>query len=45
MQVPSFNKLSEDDKFCKVLLYYPLQPGAVIDVERLGKQILELISN
>ena len=36
LQIPQFHTLSNDYKYSRILLYYPLRPGREIDVNRLG---------
>ena len=40
MHIPHFQMLSKEFKFCRILLYFPLAPGQVIDTDRLGLFIL-----
>ena len=37
LQVPEFGPLTKEEKYKKVLLFYPLRKGEVIDSDRLGK--------
>ena len=36
LQIPEFNPLSKEEKFARVLLYFPLKPGQDIDTDSLG---------
>lgn len=37
LQIPQFNTLSKEEKFCRTLLFYPLRPGQSIDTDRIGE--------
>ena len=37
LQIPNFNTLSDEEKYGRILLYYPIRPGQHIDVDRLGR--------
>ena len=36
LQIPNFHTLSKEEKYGRILLYYPIRSGQTIDVERLG---------
>ena len=35
LQIPEFNRLSKEEKYARVLLYYPLAPGQLVDSDRI----------
>lgn len=37
LHIPNFNPLSREEKYSRVLLFFPIQPGVTIDVERIGE--------
>ena len=39
LQIPHFHSLSKEHKYARTLLYFPLAPGQVIDIERIGLYI------
>ena len=43
LQIPDFTNLSQEEKFCKIMLYFPIKPGQKIDTERLGTHLLSII--
>ena len=36
LQIPHFTTLSDEEKYGRILLYFPIRPGQNIDMERLG---------
>ena len=45
LQIPEFTPLSKEDKFSKILLYFPLRRGQVIDSDRLGNHFIMVLHN
>ena len=39
MTIPHFNPLSDDSKYSRIMLFYPLQPNSVVNSERLGNVV------
>ena len=37
LQTPNFTTLSDEYKYMKVILFYPLKPKAVVEIDRIGK--------
>ena len=44
MVLPHFQTLSKEDKFSRILLYYPMTPETMITTDRLGKELTILHS-
>ena len=42
LQIPEFMPLSKEDKFSRVLLYFPLRRGENINMDRIGEKFLEV---
>ena len=36
LQIPQLPRLSKEEKYARVLIFYPLKPGQIIDTERIG---------
>ena len=42
LKVPDFIPLSKEEKFSKIMLFFPLKPGQKIDTDRLGMHIHDI---